>query len=226
MDKSRKTRAVVLFSGGLDSTVVLASALAQGRECLALSFDYGQRHRIELEAAKKIAHHYGVEHRIIRIEPEIFHMEGSALTGNGTIGKNRTAEEMQNGTVPSTYVPARNTLFIAYALVQAEIFGADEIYLGPNKLDQIPYPDCRPQFIQYFQSVANIATKRAVEGAPPCLVTPLIDMDKRQIVEWGISLQAPLELTFSCYDPVETSPCGQCDACRLRAEGWKTLPIV
>lgn len=224
MEKNQKTRAVVLFSGGLDSTVVLASALEQGRECLALSFDYGQRHRVELEAAKKIALHYGVEHRIIRIEPEVFRTDSSSLTGSGAVGKNRTSEEMQNGTVPTTYVPARNTLFIAYAIVQAEIYQADEIYLGPNKLDQIPYPDCRPPFIQFFQSVTNVATKRAVEGSPPLLITPLLDMDKRQIIEWGIQLQAPLELTFSCYDPIESSPCGQCDACRLRAEGWKTLP--
>lgn len=210
------SKAVVLFSGGLDSTVVLALALSQGKKCLALSFDYGQRHKIELEAAKKIADHYGVEHRIIPIFPQTFSMKGSGLTTDGEIPKNRSLKEMQSGQVPSTYVPARNTLFIAYALVQAEIFGADEIHLGPNKLDQIPYPDCRPAFISAFQDVANLASKRAAEGAPPKLIAPLIDMDKHQIMKLGVALNAPLDWTFSCYDPQDQRPCGCCDACILR----------
>ena len=209
-------KAVVLFSGGLDSTVALALALSKGKTCLALSFDYGQRHRVELESAKKIAEHYGVEHRIITIAPETFSMEGSALTTEGSIPKNRSLEQMQNGKIPATYVPARNTLFIAYAIVQAEIFGADEIHLGPNKLDQIPYPDCRPSFITAFQSVANLASRRAAEGSPPLLVTPLIDLDKHEIMKLGASLGAPLDWTFSCYDPQDQRPCGSCDACILR----------
>lgn len=212
-------KAVVLFSGGLDSTVVLALALSQGKECLALSFDYGQRHRVELESAKTIALHYGVEHRIVVISPETFAMKGSGLTFGADIQKNRSFDQMQNGKIPSTYVPARNTLFIAYALVQAEIFGANEIHLGPNKLDQIPYPDCRPSFIEAFQSVANLATKRAVEGNAPLLVTPLIELDKKQIVLLGKSLGAPLDLTFSCYDPQNSKACGRCDACLLRSLG-------
>lgn len=214
-------KAVILFSGGLDSTVVLAKALADGRQCLALSFDYGQRHKIELNAAKEIALHYGVEHRVITIAPETFQMVGSGLTTGAKIQKNRSLTEMQNGKTPSTYVPARNTLFIAYALVQAEIFGANEIHLGPNKLDQIPYPDCRPSFVSAFQSVANLASKRAVEGNAPLLVTPLIELNKKEIVKLGMSLQAPLELTFSCYDPQDNAPCLECDACLLRADAFQ-----
>jgi 7-cyano-7-deazaguanine synthase len=213
-------KAIILFSGGLDSTVVLAAALAAGRHCLAVSFAYGQRHKVELEAAQQIAAHYGVEHRIIPIAPETFKMEGSYLTGGGTIPKNRTLAEMQEGKTPPTYVPARNTLFIAYALVQAEIFAADEIHLGPNKLDRNSYPDCRPSFIEAFQAVANLATKRAVEGKAPLLVTPLIHLSKKEIVELGVRLGAPLELTFSCYDPQGKLPCRQCDACVLRADGF------
>lgn len=217
------TKAIVLMSGGLDSTVILAAALQDNRSCLALSFDYGQRHLVELEAAKKIAAHYLVEHRIISIDPQTFKMAGSSLVSKGEVGKDRTALQMQNGKIPSTYVPARNTLFIAYAIGQAEIWGAEEIHLGPNKLDKIPYPDCRPEFIQAFQQVANLATKQAAEGHPPKLVTPLLFMDKREIVQWGRKLNAPLEMSFSCYDPVGTVPCERCDACLLRAEGFRNL---
>jgi 7-cyano-7-deazaguanine synthase len=209
-------KAVILFSGGFDSTVVLAAALANNRKCLALSFDYGQRHKVELEAAKKIALHYGVEHKIIRIDPDTFKTKNSCLVSNMSVQKNRSLEEMQNGKIPATYVPARNSLFIAYALVQAEIFEADEIHLGPNKLDQTPYPDCRPEFVESFQAIANLATKRAVEGNAPKLITPLMYMDKTEIARLGNQLNAPLELTFSCYDPQDKLPCGQCDACLLR----------
>lgn len=219
-DEGCMKRAVVLFSGGLDSTVVLAAAIASGRECLALSFDYGQRHKIELEAAKTIALHYGVQHKILSLPPETFQMEGSSLISGTPIQKNRSLNEMQSGKTPATYVPARNTLFIAYALVQAEIFEADEIHLGPNKLDQKPYPDCRPDFIESFQAVANLATKRAVYGKAPLLVTPLLELDKKQIVSFGRALKAPLELSFSCYDPAENKPCEQCDACLLRFAGF------
>ena len=215
-DARRMKKAVILFSGGLDSTVVLATALANGIECLALSFDYGQRHKVELEAAKKIALHYGVQHKIICIDPETFKTKDSSIVSDTTVQKNRSLEEMQSGKIPSTYVPARNSLFIAYALVQAEIFEADEIHLGPNKLDQLPYPDCRPQFVESFQAVANLATKRAVNGKAPRLVTPLINLDKTEIASLGKRLNAPLELTFSCYDPKGEVPCGQCDACLLR----------
>ncbi len=215
------TKAIVLFSGGLDSTVVLASALSNHRTCLALSFDYGQRHRIELDAAKKIAEYYHVEHRLIKIDPKTFQMPGATLVSGGVVLKDRSTTQMQSGSIPSTYVPARNTLFIAYAIGQAEIWGAEEIYLGPNKLDRIPYPDCRPEFISAFQSIANLATKQAAEGKAPRLITPLLHMDKKEIIKWGIALKAPLEMSFSCYDPDENKPCGRCDACLLRAEGFR-----
>ena len=216
------TKAIVLLSGGLDSTVILAAALSEGRTCLAVSFDYGQRHRIELESAKKIAAYYGVEHRIIKIDPQTFQMAGASLVSGGAVAKDRSSEEMKSGKIPSTYVPARNTLFIAYAIGQAEIWGAEEIYLGPNRLDAVPYPDCRAEFIQAFQSVANLATKQAVEGSPMRLVTPLLHLDKKQIVQLGRELQAPLEMSFSCYDPLLSAPCERCDACLLRAEGFRT----
>lgn len=214
-------KAVVLLSGGLDSAVVLAKAVAEGYSCLALSFDYGQRHKVELEAAKNIATHYGVEHHIYKLPSEAFSMPGASLVSTDTVQKNRSLHEMQSGKIPSTYVPARNTLFIAYAIASAEIFEADEIHLGPNKLDQKPYPDCRPEFIDAFQKVALYATKRAVSGHPPILKTPLMEMDKRQIVALGKELNVPLEMTFSCYDPQAGLPCEQCDACLLRAEGLR-----
>ena len=216
-------KAVILLSGGIDSTVVLAKALNENIECLALSFDYGQRHKIELEAAKKIALHYGIEHKILPISQDTFYMPGASLISGDSVQKNRSFSEMQSGKIPSTYVPARNTLFIAYALVLAETFEANEIHLGPNKLDQKPYPDCRPEFIHSFQSVANVATKRAVNGMAPLLVAPLLDMDKREIIALGIALNAPLEMTFSCYDPQGFKPCEECDACLLRADGFRTL---
>lgn len=207
-------RAIVLLSGGLDSTVVLAMALNQGRECLALGFDYGQRHLIELEHAQKIADHYRVNFRIIHLDSSLF--KTSSLVSDITVPKNRSKQEIAKG-IPNTYVPARNTLFLAYAMNQAELFDAQEIYAGPNALDAAPYPDCTPAFIQAFQSVLNVATKQAVEGKAPRLLTPLIHWDKTQIIQQGIALGVPLNMTFSCYDPLPTQKaCGRCDACILR----------
>lgn len=207
-------KSLVLVSGGLDSAVSLALALEQGRKCLALSFNYGQKHKIELEHAKKITEYYSVDHKIITIEPAIF--GNSSLTSKNPVHKNRSAQEIAHGGIPSTYVPGRNTLFLAYAAGQAEIYEADEIIAGPNFSDRLPYPDCRPEFYHAFQQVLNFATKRAVEIKTPVLKTPLIDWDKQQIVKEGIRLKVPLNLTFSCYDPNGTIPCNLCDACILR----------
>ncbi|MFQ5730036.1 MAG: 7-cyano-7-deazaguanine synthase QueC [Waddliaceae bacterium] len=211
-------KAVVLLSGGLDSAVVLTLALEKGRECIAISFDYGQRHRIELEYAKKLARHYCVPHHIIDIDRNC--CANSSLVSGGEVPKNRSTEEIENEGIPNTYVPARNTLFLAYATGQAEIYNAQEIYAGPNLLDRKPYPDCRPEFYQAFQGVINLASKQAMEGNPPRLLTPLIDWDKKEIVEQARKLKVPLHLTFSCYDPTpQGRPCHQCDACLLRLEG-------
>jgi 7-cyano-7-deazaguanine synthase len=214
------TKAVILFSGGLDSTVMLALALKSGKECFALSFDYGQKHRIELERAKMIADHYQVNHIVIRIDPQTF--KHSALLSDKEVPKNRNAAEIAKSGIPSTYVPARNTLFLAYAVGQAEIFGAQEIHFGANAMDASPYPDCRPAFVQAYQQLINVATKQALEGSAPKIHTPLIHWDKTEIVKQGKALQIPFDLTWSCYDPTDSlTPCGSCDACVLRSLGMK-----
>jgi len=212
-------RAVVLLSGGLDSAVMLALALKQGRECYALSFDYGQRHRVELEYAQKLALYYHVNLCIIHVDSSFF--KSSSLVSGIEVPKNRTKDQISAGKIPNTYVPARNTLFLAYAMGQAELLNAQEIYTGPNALDQRPYPDCTPAFIQAFQGILNVATKQAVEGNPPRLLAPLIHWDKAEIIKQGMALNVPLHLTFSCYDPLPTNEaCGICDACILRADGF------
>lgn len=209
-------KAIILLSGGIDSSVMLAKALEKGRDCFALSFDYGQRHRIELESAKKIAAYYKVPHQIIEIVNPSF--ISSALVNKETkVQKNRTPQQIATAGIPSTYVPARNTIFLAYALSLAEHLQADEIHYGSNALDFVPYPDCRPDYFSAFQSVINLATKQSLEGAPPCLVTPLIYMNKAEIIAEGQRLNVPLEDTFSCYSPLPShTACGQCDACILR----------
>jgi 7-cyano-7-deazaguanine synthase len=213
-------KAIVLLSGGLDSTVVLALALSKQRNCLALSFDYQQKHRVELEAAKNIAKHYAVELRTVAIHPSPF--TSSSLVAEAEVCKNRSLEEMQTQGIPSSYVPARNTIFLSYALGFAEAFGAEEIYFGANAMDRFGYPDCRPAYLQAFQALMNVATKQAVEGLPPQLVTPLLDLDKAEIIRQGFALNAPLELTMSCYNPLGLyQPCHQCDACVLRAAGYQ-----
>ncbi len=212
-------KAIVLLSGGIDSTVVLAMAKAAGRECIALSFDYGQKHAVELEHAKEIAQHYSVPQKIIQISPACF--EKTSLVNEIEAPKNRTAHEIADGGIPSTYVPARNTLFLAYAAGQAEILNANEIHCGPNLLDRNPYPDCRPEFYTAFQQLLSFATKQGAEGCPPRIVTPLIDWDKNRIVEEARKLNAPLEKTFSCYSPDQGAACGACDACVLREEALR-----
>lgn len=216
-------KAIVLLSGGLDSTVALALAKENGRECLALSFNYGQRHLVELEYAKKIANHYQTAHKIIVIDKSSF--DHSSLVTSVDVPKNRSEKEISESGVPNTYVPARNTLFLAYAAAQAEIFGASEIYAGPNFLDRKPYPDCRPEFYNAFQQVLNLATKQAIDGNAPQLITPLIDLAKNEIVAEAKRLQVPIESTFSCYDPsTKGIPCTACDACTLRFQALKSLP--
>ncbi len=209
-------KAVVLFSGGLDSTVLLAQALQDcGGDCVALSFDYGQRHIVELEAAKNIAQHYDVPHRIVKLDAEAF--SASSLVDRA-VAVPKGPETLSEG-IPNTYVPARNTIFLSYALGLAEVLDADAIYFGANANDNAGYADCRPEFFKTFQALANVATKQAVEGCGPKMITPLLHLDKADIVRLGRELEAPLEMSWSCYDPQGSDPCGRCSACQLREHG-------
>ncbi len=211
--------AVVLLSGGLDSSTCLALAKSQGYDCHALSFDYGQRQRQELAAAQSVAQTIGVaSHRILSLDMRA--IGGSALTSDMAVPKHRSAEEIGQG-IPVTYVPARNTIFLSYALGLAEVLKANDIFIGVNALDYSGYPDCRPAFIQAFQTMANLATAAGVSGQSPTIIhTPLIDMTKAQIVRTALDLGLDIDMTFSCYDPTpDGEPCGACDACLLRAKG-------
>ena len=214
------TRCVVLLSGGLDSTTVLAMARAQGDEVHALSFDYGQRHRHELRAAAVVAARFGAaRHVVARIDLREF--GGSALTADIDVPKDRTADAMAHG-IPVTYVPARNTVFLSFALAWAETLGAVDIHIGVNALDCSGYPDCRPEYIAAYEAMANLATRAGVEGRQRLKIrTPLIDMTKAQIIRAGIALGVDYALTSSCYDPAERGQsCGRCDSCLLRARGF------
>jgi 7-cyano-7-deazaguanine synthase len=212
--------AIILFSGGIDSTVTLALAIEKGINCHCLSFDYGQRHKIELTAAKKICDHYGLKQRIITIDPNCF--SGCSLVDQDIdVPTGRTESEIVKAGIPNTYVPARNTLFLSFAMGYCEILAADEIHLGFNIMDRSGYPDCRPEFVEAFQGVMNVATKQSAEYSAPQLITPLIDLNKTEIIALGRKLHVPLELTHSCYSPnADDLPCGQCDACRLREEAF------
>jgi 7-cyano-7-deazaguanine synthase len=213
-------KAVVLLSGGLDSATVLAIARSQGYEVYALSFSYGQRHIFELEAAQRVAASIGAAgHRTAVIDLRVF--GGSALTSEIDVPKGRTADEMGHG-IPITYVPARNTIFLSFALAWAEVLGSSDIFIGVNALDYSGYPDCRPEFIEAFETMANLATKAGVEGRQRLKIhTPLIAMTKAQIIAKGIELGVDYGLTSSCYDPSKTGvPCGQCDSCVLRRKGF------
>jgi 7-cyano-7-deazaguanine synthase len=213
-------RAVVLLSGGLDSATVLAIAKTQGYELYALSFSYGQRHIFELEAARRVAASIGVAaHRIATIDLRVF--GGSALTDEIAVPKGRAIDEMSHG-IPITYVPARNTIFLSFALAWAEVLGSSDIFIGVNALDYSGYPDCRPEFIQAFEKMANLATKAGVEGRQRLTIhTPLIALTKAEIVRQGIELGMDYSLTSSCYDPAANgAPCGQCDSCLLRRKGF------
>jgi 7-cyano-7-deazaguanine synthase len=212
--------AVVLLSGGIDSTTTLAIALAEGYEAYALSFEYGQRHQIETETARRVADSLGAkEHRIARIDLRVF--GGSALTDDVDVPKKRSETEIAHG-IPVTYVPARNTIFLAYALAWAELISAADIFLGVNAIDYSGYPDCRPEFIEAFQTLANLATKTGVEGRRFHVHTPLIKFSKAEIIRKAVELGVDLSLTHSCYDPsAEGLACGQCDSCLLRLKGFR-----
>jgi 7-cyano-7-deazaguanine synthase len=218
-------RAICLLSGGLDSTTCLAIARANGFNCYCLSFDYGQRHRIELDAAAQIARSLGaLEHRVARIDLRVF--GGSALTSDIAVPKDRASDSMASG-IPITYVPARNTIFLSFALAYAEVSGASDIFICVNAIDYSGYPDCRPEFIHAFEAMANLATKAGVEGASKLTIqTPLISMSKGDIVRKAASLGVDLSLTFSCYDPdAHGYPCGRCDSCLLRKKGFAEAGI-
>lgn len=210
----------MLLSGGLDSATVLAIARSRGYGLYALSFSYGQRHAWELEAAKRVAASMGAtQHRIAEIDLRIF--GGSALTGDIAVPKGRGPDEMSHG-IPVTYVPARNTIFLSFALAWAEVLDASNIFIGVNILDYSGYPDCRPEFIAAFETLANLATKSGVEGSQKFKIhTPLINLTKAQIIRLGLQLGVDYSLTSSCYDPSATGlPCGQCDSCLLRQKGF------
>jgi 7-cyano-7-deazaguanine synthase len=217
--------AVVLLSGGLDSTTTLAIARSQDYETYALSFDYGQRHQRELEAAKKVAKSLGAkEHRIVKIDNQIF--GGSALTNDVDVPKSRSEEEIESD-IPPTYVPARNTIFLAHALAWAETIGAGHIFIGANAIDYSGYPDCRPEFIALFETLANVATKTGAEGARIQIHAPLIKLSKAEIVRKAVELDADLSITHSCYDPTpDGRACRKCDACQLRLKGFREAGVV
>lgn len=217
---TRGPSAIVLLSGGLDSTTCLAVAKAQRLEVFALSFRYGQRHEQELKAAARIAQHFGVtEHRVIDIDLRVF--GGSALTDEQyPVPKGRALRDMEHG-VPVTYVPARNTIFLSYALAWAEVLGCFDIFLGVNAVDYSGYPDCRPEYVAAFQHMANLATRAGVEGQHLRIHTPLIHLTKAEIIALGLRHGVDYSMTSTCYDPDrDGGACGQCDACLLRRKGF------
>ncbi|MCE3232074.1 MAG: queC [Rickettsiaceae bacterium] len=211
-------KAVLLLSGGLDSTTTLALAKSGGYEVYALSFKYGQRHSIELEAAKKVADALKVkEHKIAELDLRLF--GGSALTDNIEVPKDR---DLESTGIPITYVPARNTIFLSYALAYAEVIGAFDIFIGANAVDYSGYPDCRPEYLQAFENMANLACAATVEGKGKFTIhAPLITLTKAEIIQKGLSLGVDYSLTLSCYDPSpKGKPCGKCDSCQLRNKGF------
>jgi 7-cyano-7-deazaguanine synthase len=216
--------AVVLLSGGLDSTTVLAIAQAEGFTASALSFDYGQRHATELDAARAIAAAASVEHVVARIDLRVF--GGSALTADIAVPKGRSQAEMGGG-IPVTYVPARNTIFLSFALAWAETLGASDIFVGVNALDYSGYPDCRPEYIEAFERMANLATKAGVEGTQRLRIhAPLMELTKEGIIRRGLDLGVDYAATQSCYDPDgEGRACGGCDACALRLRGFAAVGV-
>jgi 7-cyano-7-deazaguanine synthase len=219
IDPARR-KAVVLLSGGLDSTTTLAIARAEGFEIHALTFQYGQRHAVEIEAARRIAERMNVvQHVVVTIDLRAF--GGSALTDDIPVPKDRTDREIGEG-IPITYVPARNTVFLSFALVFAETIESTDIFIGVNALDYSGYPDCRPAFIEAFERMANLGTRVGVEGVRPFRIhTPLIALSKADIIRRGLDLDVDYGLTVSCYDPdADGAACGHCDACRLRTQGF------
>ena len=218
-------KAVVLLSGGLDSTTTLALAKKQGFDLCALTFDYGQRHKIELDRAQDIAKHFGViDHQVVKIDLRQF--GGSALTDSIEVPIGRDQKEMASK-IPVTYVPARNTIFLSFCLAYAEVSGATDIFIGVNAVDYSGYPDCRPEFISAFETLANLATKAAVEGKEIFKIhTPLIKLTKAQIIQKGLKLGVDYSMTHSCYNPGEDEKsCGKCDSCQLRLKGFQEAGV-
>jgi 7-cyano-7-deazaguanine synthase len=220
--------AVILLSGGLDSATTLAIACDLGFACHVLTFDYGQRHRIELDAAARVAEHLGaISTHLVRIDVAgLGGLGGSALTDQIDVPKDRNEADMGAG-IPVTYVPARNTIFLAHALALAETLGSGDIFIGVNALDYSGYPDCRPQFIAAFQHMANLATKAALEGKALCVHAPLIDWPKTHIIQRGLELGVDYSLTHSCYDPgPKGTACRRCDSCQLRKRAFDLLDLA
>lgn len=217
-------KAVCLLSGGLDSATALACARRDGFAAYALTFDYGQRHRVELEAAARVARQLGAaEHLVFRIDLRAF--GGSALTDDIAVPKDRSLESPERE-IPVTYVPARNTVFLSIALAWAEVLGSSDIYIGVNAIDYSGYPDCRPEFIRAFEQMANLATKAGVEGRQRLQIhTPLIHLTKAEIIRLGLELGVDYSLTHSCYDPVGGLACGHCDSCLLRKAGFAAAGV-
>ncbi|WP_310599938.1 7-cyano-7-deazaguanine synthase QueC [Desulfobulbus sp.] len=217
-------QAVVLLSGGLDSTTVLAIARSQGFACNCLSFDYGQRQAVELERARVIARHYGAaRHLVLRVDLDA--IGGSALTDAIEVPKDRPLADMEQD-IPVTYVPGRNIIFLAHALSWAEVLGAADIFLGINAIDYSGYPDCRPEFLDAFAQMAALGTKAGAAGTPFHFHAPLIRLSKKEIILKGTELGVDYGLTHSCYDPVGGRACGRCDACRLRLQGFREAGLV
>ena len=214
-------KAVVLVSGGLDSATVLALAAATGARCYALTFDYGQRHRVELDAARRVTQAlHAADHRVVRLD--IGWMGGSALTDTAI-----PVPQAPSAGIPVTYVPARNTVFLSIALGWAEVLGASDIYIGANAMDYSGYPDCRPEFIQAFERLANLATRAGVEGRGFRVLAPLMQLRKHEIIREGSRLGVDYSLTVSCYDPDGSGrACGRCDSCRLRAQGFAEAGVA
>jgi 7-cyano-7-deazaguanine synthase len=225
MSEKQSKKAVVLFSGGVDSTTCLAVAGAEGYEIHALSFDYRQRHRAEVEAARRVASAMGVKIHMV-LELPFHEIGGSALTGDMDVPKDVPVEEM-GSRIPSTYVPARNTIFLSFALAWSETLGAEDIFIGVNALDYSGYPDCRPEYIRAFENMANLATRETVEGRMRvCVRTPLIALTKGEIIRRGLELGVDYSMTHSCYDPdAEGRACGHCDSCLLRRKGFEEAGV-
>ncbi len=220
-----RKKAVVLTSGGIDSTTAMAIARSEGYEIYSLSFHYGQRHALELEAARKVATALGVR-KHLAIDIDLTPIGGSALTDNIQVPKGRSLDEMRQE-IPVTYVPARNTIFLSYALAWAEVLGASDIFIGVNAVDYSGYPDCRPEYIEAFERLANLATKAGVEGKATLKIrTPLLYMTKSEIIKRGLELGVDYGITHSCYDPTpEGRACGQCDSCLIRKKGFAEAGI-
>jgi 7-cyano-7-deazaguanine synthase len=226
MFSAMSTAAVILLSGGLDSTTVLAEARAAGHELNALTVLYGQRHAVEVEAARRVARAFGVA-RHVELPIDLRAFGGSALTSDMDLPRDRDAEAMAAGGIPATYVPARNTVFLSLALAWAEALGAFDLYIGVNCLDYSGYPDCRPEFVRAFESLADLATAAGVEGRGRFRVhAPLLHLDKAQIIRRGLELGVDYGLTHSCYDPdPRGAACGRCDSCRLRLDGFARVGV-